>query len=165
MRRLAAAGPHPPPRHPPPRRAAVLPAPGLPPVRRAILPAPSGSSARGSPTPRPRPPRSGPAPVGSSTRRRPRRAAQHAPRCHGQRPRGGGGHAGGRAASESRALDPADGYGDTDAEALAAVAALYAPPLLAEPCLSGSPAMYAAGDPAGPSSSARGSADSSLARQ
>ena len=34
--------------------------------------------------------------------------------------------------SESRALDPADGYGDTDADALAAAAALYAPPLLAD---------------------------------
>ena len=43
-------------------------------------------------------------------------------------------------------LDPAEAYVDTDAEALAAAAALYALPLLAEPCLSGSPAMYAAVD-------------------
>ncbi|XBH83195.1 hypothetical protein VPH35_071680 [Triticum aestivum] len=114
--------------------------------------------------PRPRPPRSGPAPAGSSTRRQPRRGAQHAPRRHGKRPGGGGGRARGRAVSESRALDPADGYGDMDADALAVAAALYALPLLAEPCLSGSPAMYAAGDLAGPCSSARGSADSSLAR-
>ncbi|XP_048556438.1 uncharacterized protein LOC125537170, partial [Triticum urartu] len=59
--------------------------------------------------------------------------------------------------------DPAEAYDDTDVEALSAAVALYAPPLLAEPCLSVSPSMYAAGDPAGPSLSARGSADSSLA--
>ena len=38
----------------------------------------------------------------------------------------------------------AEAYVDTDAEALAAAAALYAPPLLAEPCLFGSPAMEVA---------------------
>ncbi|XBH63204.1 hypothetical protein VPH35_117237 [Triticum aestivum] len=44
------------------------------------------------------------------------------------------------------ASNPASAYGDTDVEALAATAALYAPTLLAEPCLSGSPSMYAVGD-------------------
>ncbi|KAM3271643.1 hypothetical protein ACQJBY_042071 [Aegilops geniculata] len=39
------------------------------------------------------------------------------------------------------ASNPASAYGDTDVEALAAAAALYAPTLLAEPCLSGSPSM------------------------
>ncbi|XP_044408291.1 translation initiation factor IF-2 [Triticum aestivum] len=94
------------------------PHPGLSPLRRALLPASSESSRRGSPKARPRPPRSWPAPAGSSARRRPRPAAHHAPLRRGKRP-GGGGRAGGGAAS-----DPAEAYSDTDAEALAAVAAL-----------------------------------------
>uniref|UniRef100_A0A8R7QRT3 Uncharacterized protein n=1 Tax=Triticum urartu TaxID=4572 RepID=A0A8R7QRT3_TRIUA len=104
------------------------PHPGLSPLRRALLPASSESSRRGSPKARPRPPRSWPAPAGSSARRRPRPAAHHAPLRRGKRP-GGGGRAGGGAAS-----DPAEAYSDTDAEALAAVAAL--PPFTTFPfCL------------------------------
>ena len=71
--------------HPPPSRAAIITAPGLSPLRRALLSAPFEST-HGSPTKRPRPPRSGPAPAGSSARRPPRLAAQHSPRRYGQRP-------------------------------------------------------------------------------
>ncbi|XP_037415352.1 uncharacterized protein LOC119278094 [Triticum dicoccoides] len=49
-----------------------------------------------------------------------------------------------RGSGRTSTLDPAEAYVDTDAEALAAAAALYALPLLAEPCLSGSPAMEVA---------------------
>ncbi|KAM3400449.1 hypothetical protein ACQJBY_005368 [Aegilops geniculata] len=103
---------------------------GLPPLRRALLPALSESSARYSATPRHRPPHSGP--------RRPARA--HAADRHRLLNTLLSAAGNGREEEDTReagqhqnqhASDPADAYGDTDAEALAAAAAL--PPVITFP--------------------------------